>query len=297
MKRPGAARRSRAVVELLARFDEERNIGLATQLQEAGANVVYGIFGYKTHAKMMLIVRREGDRIRRYVHLGTGNYHAGTARSYTDLGLLSSDPEVTQDVHRLFNQLTGLGKPAKLKRLIQAPFQLHKTLLQHIEDETKTAARGKEARIIAKMNSLVEPDIIRALYRASQAGVEVDLIVRGICCLRPGTPGVSENIRVRSIVGRFLEHSRVFFFHARGERTVYASSADWMPRNFFRRVETCFPILDEELKQRVIDECLELSLTDDAQAWLLQADGTYAAAIPGEAPVAAQRALMDELGR
>lgn len=286
-----------AVIELFARFDEERNIDLATQLQEAGANVVYGIFGYKTHAKMIMIVRREGDRIRRYVHLGTGNYHASTARSYTDLGFLTSDPDLTQDVHRLFNQLTGLGKPAKLKRLIQAPFQLHEALVAHIEDERKAAERGKEARVVAKMNSLVEPRIIRALYHASQAGVQVDLIVRGICCLRPGVPGVSENIRVRSIIGRFLEHSRVFFFHARGERIVYASSADWMPRNFFRRVETCFPIDDEVLKERVIDECLEAPLRDDRQAWILQPDGTYEAARSSGDSLASQQALMEKLGR
>jgi len=286
-----------AVIELFARFDEERNIDLATQLQEAGANVVYGIFGYKTHAKMMMIVRREGDHIRRYVHLGTGNYHAGTAHSYTDLGLLTSDSDLTQDVHRLFNQLTGLGKPAQLERLIQAPFQLHDALLGHIEDETQAAERGKQARIIAKMNSLVEPRIIRALYQASCAGVPIDLVVRGICCLRPGVPKVSENIRVRSIVGRFLEHSRVFHFHARGERLVYASSADWMPRNFFRRVETCFPIDDEELRERVIDECLAKPLQDDQQAWLLQPDGSYRAAEPGEHSIASQRELMKKLGR
>lgn len=287
-----------AVVELLARFDEEQNIDLATRLQDAGANVVYGIFGIKTHAKMLMIVRREGDQIRRYVHLGTGNYHAGTARLYTDLGLLTASKSIGQDVHRLFNELTGLGRATRLKRLIQAPFDLHRKLIEWIEDETRAARNGHRARIVMKMNSLAEPNLIRALYRASQAGVEIDLIVRGICGLRPGVEGVSERIRVRSIVGRFLEHSRVYWFHARGRGRTYLASADCMYRNFFRRVEIAFPVRDEELRRRIWDECLETYLRDDAQAWRMHADGTYERLEPSdpEAPFAAQEALMRRLG-
>ena len=251
------------VVELRARFDEASNIRLATQLQEAGAKVVYGIVGHKAHAKMMLVVRREGDELVRYVHLGTGNYHTGTARAYTDLSLLTSDRELCEDVHKVFLQLTAFGKVRRLSQILQAPFTLQKTLLRRIEEEIAAAERGEPARIAAKMNSLSDPAMIRSLYRASQAGVRVDLIVRGICCLRPGVPGWSENIHVRSILGRFLEHTRVYCFHAGGETKVYASSADWMERNLYRRVETCFPLQERALRERVIDECLEAYLADD----------------------------------
>ncbi|MEO0650652.1 MAG: polyphosphate kinase 1 [Planctomycetota bacterium] len=264
-----------AVVELRARFDEQANIDLATRMQDAGVNVVYGIVGYKTHAKIMLIVRREGRRLRRYVHLGTGNYHPGTARAYTDLGYLTCDSEISEDVHQLFLQMTGMGRARRLKRLLQAPFTLHRTLLELIEREAEEARNGRPARIRAKMNSLTEESIIRALYAASQAGVPIDLVVRGACCLRPGVPGVSETVRVRSIIGRFLEHHRVYAFHAAGEDVVWCSSADFMSRNLFRRVECAFPVDPPELKRRVIKETLDLPLKDNTQAWSLMADGSY----------------------
>ncbi|GAB4352383.1 MAG: polyphosphate kinase 1 [Gammaproteobacteria bacterium] len=283
------------VIELRARFDEEANIALATRLQEAGAQVVYGVVGYKTHAKLLMVVRREGRAIRRYCHLGTGNYHAGTARLYTDYGLMTCDRDIGEDVHKLFQQLTGLGKAIKLKKLLQSPFTLHKGMLEHIQREIDNARQGKPARIIAKMNSLVEPEIIRALYRASQAGIQVDLVVRGVCCLRPGVEGISENIRVRSIVGRFLEHSRVFYFENAGEPRLYISSADWMNRNFFRRVEACTPIEDRKLAQRIYRE-LNLYLKDNTQAWLLEPDGRYTPIRPGRAkPRSAQQMLLEKL--
>lgn len=286
------------VIELRARFDEAQNIDLATQLQEAGANVVYGIVGYKTHGKMILVVRRESNEIRRYVHLGTGNYHTGTARAYTDVSYLSSDRLLGQDVHRLFNQLTGLGGAAELSRLIQAPFDLHSTLLARIEFEIEEVRAGREGRIVARMNSLSEPRMIRALYRASNAGVKIDLIVRGICGLRPGIEGVSENIRVRSIVGRFLEHSRIYHFHAGGEGLTYLSSADWMPRNFFHRVELAFPVEDPKLARRIVDECLESYLDDNTQAWELQSNGDYARIERGAAELnSAQVRLLADLSK
>lgn len=286
-----------AVIELRARFDEAANIALATRLEEAGANVVYGVVGYKTHAKLILVVRREDGGLKRYVHMGTGNYHSGTAKAYTDFGLLTSHPDVGEDAHRIFMQLTGLGEASDLKVLLQAPFTLQSTLTKLIEDEIRAAEAGRPAWIVAKMNSLSEPGIIRTLYRASRAGVRIDLIVRGICCLRPGVPGYSENIRVRSIVGRFLEHPRVFYFFAEGEEKVYCSSADFMSRNFFRRIETAFPILEPELKRRVIQETLELYLADNHQAWSLQSDGSYVRLEAGtEEPRPAQRALMAHLG-
>ncbi len=269
------------VVELRARFDEAANINLATRLQQAGANVVYGIVGYKAHAKMLLVVRREDRRLRRYVHLGTGNYHVGTAKAYTDISLFTNDRDIGDDVHKLFMQLTGLGRVGRLKRLYQAPFTLQKSLIALIDKEAHNARAGKPARIMAKMNALAEPRIIQALYRASQAGVQVDLVVRGLCCLRPGVPGVSDNIRVRSIVGRMLEHSRIYYFHADGEALVFCSSADWMQRNFFRRVETCFPIEDARAKERVIAEGLESYLHDNLQAWSLSSDGRYRRVKPG----------------
>jgi len=263
------------VVELRARFDEEANIQLANRLQEAGAHVTYGVVGYKTHAKMILVTRREGRRLRHYVHLGTGNYHARTARLYTDYGLLTADKVIGEDVHRIFQQLTSLGKVKPLRKLLQSPFTLHKALIAKIEREADFARQGKRARIIAKMNALIEPQIIQALYAASQAGVRIDLIVRGVCCLRPGVPGVSERIQVRSIVGRFLEHTRVFHFRNGGKEELWLSSADWMDRNFFRRVEACFPIEDPELRKQIMKEGLELYLADNTQAWALHRDGHY----------------------
>lgn len=263
------------VIELRARFDEAANIEVANDLEEAGAHVVYGVVGYKTHAKMILVVRREAKKLRRYVHLGTGNYHARTARLYTDYGLLTCEKAIGEDVNKLFHQLTGLGRAGKLKKLLQSPFTLHKGMLQYIEQEVRNAERGLPAHIIAKMNSLVEPAVIQALYQASQAGVRIDLIVRGICCLRPGIPGVSENIQVRSIVGRFLEHTRVFCFHNGGDPVVFCSSADWMQRNFFSRVETCFPIEDKGCRDEVIEYGLMSYLSDNTQAWIMQSDGSY----------------------
>ena len=285
------------VIELRARFDEEANIELADQLQEAGAHVVYGIVGYKTHAKMVLIVRREERNFRRYVHLGTGNYHARTSRQYTDFGLLTCDAAIAEDVHKVFQQLTALGRASKLKVLLQSPFTLHKSLLGLIRGEMEIAAKGKPARIIAKMNALTDASVIRALYEASQAGVKIDLIIRGVCALRPGVKGVSDNIHVRSIVGRFLEHARVFYFHNNGTPRVFLSSADWMERNLYRRVEVCFPIEDKRLKQRLIEEGLMCYLADNVQAWVLQSDGTYKRLAPGaHRSRVAQQVLAEEFG-
>ncbi len=263
------------VVELMARFDEEANIGWAARLEHAGAHVTYGVVGYKTHAKMLLVVRREEEGLRRYVHLGTGNYHPRTARLYTDFGLMTANEQIGEDVNEVFTQLTGLGRAGELHHLWQAPFTLHSRMLAAIRAETETARTGGKARIIAKMNALLEPEAISALYEASQAGVRVDLIVRGPCALRPGIPGLSENIRVRSVIGRFLEHSRLFYFHAQGEETLLLSSADWMERNFFRRIELAFPILDPRLKKRVIREGLRPYLSDNVQAWTMESTGGY----------------------
>jgi len=285
------------VIELRARFDEAENIELAEDLQEAGAHVVYGVVGHKTHAKMIMVVRREGRQLRRYVHLGTGNYHARTARLYTDYGLLTCDKAIGDDVHKVFQQLTALGKASKLKKLLQAPFTLHKGMLELIQREAENAREGKQARIIAKMNALIEPQVVQALYEASKAGVKIDLIIRGICALKPGIGGVSDNIHVRSIVGRFLEHTRVFYFLNEGEEIVYLSSADWMGRNFFSRVEVCFPVEDKRLKSRVIKEGLHNYLSDNTQAWVLQSDGSYKRQSPGSAkPRNAQQRLLEELG-
>jgi polyphosphate kinase len=285
------------VVELRARFDEEANLGLADRLQEAGVQVVYGVVGFKTHAKMMLIVRREGQKLRRYVHLGTGNYHSGTARVYTDFGLITADPRIGTDVHLIFQQLSGLAPSLRLECLLQSPFTLHAGLLDRIRREMTHARAGRPGRIIAKLNALNEPQVIRALYQASQAGVQIDLIVRGACTLRPGVPGISENIRVRSIVGRFLEHHRVYWFGNDGSPDLFCSSADWLERNLLRRIETGFPIIDERAAERVFDEALENYLADNLNAWTLSPDGRYRLVVPaeGEPLHSAQSALLARL--
>ena len=287
-----------AVVELRARFDEAANIKMATRLQEAGVNVVYGIVGYKTHAKVIMVIRREEDRLRRYLHLGTGNYHPGTSRAYTDVGLLTCDEVLGEDLHSVFTQLTGLGRLVELEKVLQSPFTLQKRIVALIDAEAEAARAGRPAHIQARMNSLTEPPVIQALYRASQAGVTVQLLVRGVCRLRPGVPGLSETISVRSVVGRFLEHSRVFRFHADGGDLVYCGSADWMERNLHRRVEVVFPIEDPTLKARVIDETLERYFADNAQAWVGRPDGTYVRAevSQGEPRRCAQDELMALLG-
>lgn len=284
-----------AVVELRARFDEETNINLADRLHLAGCQVVYGIVGYKTHAKMCIVVRREGEKLVRYVHLGTGNYHAGTARAYTDYGFFSCDPQMAEDVHQVFRQITGPGNAVPLDQLLQAPFSMHARMCELVAMEAEHARAGRRARIMAKMNALVEPKIIHALYRASQLGVKIDLIVRGVCCLRPGVAGVSENIQVHSILGRFLEHTRVFYFYNNGDPLVYSGSADWMPRNFFQRVEVAFPVKHRELRQRVIEESLENYLQDNQHSWQLNADGSYIRhqAAKNEKPHIAQQQLLE----
>jgi polyphosphate kinase len=285
-----------AVVELKARFDEEANINWAARLEEVGAHVVYGVVGHKTHAKAMMVVRREEGKLRRYVHLGTGNYHPRTARLYTDFGLLTCDDQIASDVNEVFIQLTSLGKAGKLHHLWQSPFTLHARVVEAIRNEARHAKAGKPAAIVAKMNALLEPETIEALYEASQAGVKIDLIVRGVCALRPGIPGLSENIRVRSIVGRFLEHHRIFHFRNGGAEDVYLSSADWMDRNFFRRIELCFPVLDRKLKARVIKEGLRACLADNTQAWEMNADGGYARRRPGKTRRNVQAELLELLG-
>lgn len=286
-----------AVIELRARFDERANIELASKLHQAGATVAYGVVGHKTHCKLLMVVRREGNGMRRYVHLGTGNYHAGTAKVYTDIGYMSAREDLCEDVHNVFMQLTGLGQNVALHELLQAPFSLHQTLCRLIDEETEFARAGKRAHIILKMNSMTEPRIIQRLYVAGQAGVKIDLIIRGICCLRPGIKGISNNISVRSIVGRFLEHTRIYHFHANGEGKTFCASADWMGRNFFRRVETCWPIRERRLADRVVEECLHTYLRDNSQAWLLNSDASYTKAAPGpdEASFSAQEYLLDTL--
>ena len=284
------------VVELMARFDEQTNINWASRLEEVGAHVVYGVVGHKTHAKMALVLRREKGRIKRYGHLGTGNYHLRTARLYTDFGLLTADPKLCEDMDQVFSQLTGLGERRKLKNLLQAPFTLHSSVIGMIRAEARAARAGKPARIRAKMNSLLEPIVIQELYKASQAGVKIDLVVRGVCALRSAVPGLSENITVRSIVGQFLEHSRVFYFYADGEEKVYLSSADWMDRNFFRRIEVAFPVNDKNLKKRVIDEAFTYALKDNLRAWIQQADGSYALVRRRGASFSLHQHLMDRLG-
>ncbi len=302
------------VVELMARFDEEANLNWASRLEDVGAHVVYGVVGHKTHAKMAMIVRRElmsddsnKHVLRRYVHLGTGNYHPRTARLYTDFGLLTANESICADVNEVFTQLTGLGKATKLSQVWQSPFSMHGSVLKAIEHETRIAKGGRagkgsrhivaatnNGRIIAKMNSLVEPEVIEALYRASQAGVKVDLIVRGVCTLKPGVKGLSENIHVRSIVGRFLEHTRIMFFGNGGDAVVMLSSADWMERNFFRRIELCFPVLDKKLKKRVVDEGLMPYLADNVEAWEMNVEGVYTKKKPRTTKLrnAAQESLL-----
>jgi len=283
-----------AVVELRARFDEESNLSLASRLQQAGAMVIYGVVGIKTHAKLMLIQRREDGQLVRYAHLGTGNYHTGNARVYTDYSLLTADDALCEDVHKLFSQLTGMGKVLHMKKLLHAPFTLKPGLLALIAQETTHALAGTPAHIIIKVNSLNEPELMRALYQASGAGVQIDLIVRGICCLRPGVPGVSENIRVRSVVGRFLEHSRAYWFANAGDPKLYLSSADLMERNLDRRIETAFPITGKKLQARV-RHALQLYLDDNSSASALQADGQYQRVVP--APGAAIMDVQTELLR
>jgi polyphosphate kinase len=280
------------VIELRARFDEKANIDLAYKLQEAAVHVVYGVVGYKTHAKMCLVLRREGKQLRNYVHLGTGNYHPKTAQIYTDYGLFSCDKELGEDVRRVFTQLTSLGKVTKLNKLIQSPFTLHSGLMEKIEREIRHAKAGKPAKIIIQVNAVVEPLAIQALYRASQAGVKIQMIVRGMCCLRPNIAGISENIEVRAIVGRFLEHARIYAFHNDGNQEVYASSADLMNRNMFKRVEVCFPIENKKLAQRILRN-LGLYLNDNSQAWIMQSDGSYVRATRGkDEPIIQAQAML-----
>src|SRR5216117_2266288 len=270
-----AGKQVTAIVELRARFDEAANIQWARRLEEAGAHVIYGVVGLKTHCKALLIVRRDADQLRRYVHLGTGNYHPRTARSYTDFSLLTSEPQLTEEVAIVFNTLTGLAGYPGLKKLMVAPFDLHSRLLQCIERERDNAAAGKPARIIAKLNALVDQEIIEKLYEASCADESIDLIVRGICCLRPKIPDLSENIRVISIVGRFLEHSRIYYFENAGDPVVYLSSADWMQRNFYRRIEVAFPVETPALRDQIVNEVIPTILHDRVKARELQPDGTY----------------------
>ena len=288
-----------AVIELRARFDEASNIAVANYLQEAGAVVVYGIVGYKTHAKLMLIVRREDDKIRRYVHLGTGNYHAANAKVYTDYGLFSADPDISEDVHKIFQELTGMGKPANLKKLLHAPFTLHDKLMSFIDDEIAHAKAGKRAHIIVKVNALTERRLIDKLYDASQAGVKIELILRSMCCLRPQVKGLSENITVRSIVGRFLEHTRIYYFYNDGDERLYCGSADWMDRNLFHRVEVAFPIEDKRLFKQIYQDGLLNYLQDNKQAWILSGDGHWQQTklAASEAPHIAQEYLLKVINR
>ncbi len=281
------------LVEIKARFDEANNIAWARRLEENGVHVVYGLIGYKTHCKVTLVVRREGETIRRYVHIGTGNYHPQTARQYTDLSFMTTRPEIAEDASALFNMLTGYCEPPHWKKLAVAPFDMQAALIGHISRQTERAKKGEPARIIAKMNSLVDPSTIRALYAASQAGVEIDLLVRGICCLRAGVKGLSETIRVVSVVDRFLEHSRVFAFGPPESCDVYIASADWMPRNFLRRIEVMCPIEDPALKQRLLHEVLGTALRDNVKARALQPDGSYQRVERPGAVVRSQQTLLE----
>jgi len=284
------------VVELRARFDEQANISLSAKLQEAGAHVVYGVVGYKTHAKMLLIIRREAMHLRQYAHVGTGNYHSRTARIYTDYGLFTANKKICEDINRVFHQLTSMGQTKNLNKLLQSPFTLQDSLEVKIEREKQIAAQGKEGRIIIKLNSLVDATMISALYQASSAGVKIDCIVRGMCSLRPGIPGISDNINVTSIVGRFLEHDRVVYFKNDGKAEVFISSADWMERNLYHRVEIATPIENKALQDRIVNE-LEYYLLDNTQAWKMDADGIYTQATPqdGKEAFIAQEKLLEDL--
>lgn len=283
------------LVELKARFDEQSNIQWARQLERSGVNVMYGLLGLKTHAKVLLVVRKERAGLRRYVHLATGNYNEQTAKTYEDLSYFTAREEFGEDATALFNLLTGYSAPGRWNRLLVAPLGLHQAVLGLIEREAQHARDGRPSRIIAKMNALVDANVIAALYDASRAGVRIDLLVRGICCLRPEVPGISENIRVHAVIDRFLEHARIFHFANGGDEEVYCSSADWMPRNFRRRVETMFPIVDPTLRRRVIDEVLGTMRADNVSGWLLQQDGTYQRLSPeeGMVPVRSQQRFMD----
>jgi polyphosphate kinase len=288
------------VVELKARFDEEANINWAERLEAVGAQVVYGVVGLKTHGKLLLVTRREGTAkrpvLRRYVHLSTGNYNPNTARLYTDVSTLSADAELTQDAESVFQQLASLGKTRPLRRLLQAPFTLHSQMLQRVQQVALAAQAGRRARIVLKVNALTDAALIGALIAAGQAGAKIDLIVRGACSLPPGIPGQTDRIRVRSIVGRFLEHTRVLYFRwGRGadDEALYLTSADWMSRNMFRRIEIAWPVREAALRQRLIDECLVPYLMDGKDAWLEQSDGTYVA-VDGDG-ASAQQALMRRL--
>ena len=285
------------VVELMARFDEEANINWASRLEEVGAHVVHGVVGHKTHAKLTLLVRREDGRLRRYAHLGTGNYHPRTARLYEDFGLFTADEAICADVHEVFRRLTGAGRSTPLRCLLQAPFSLSDHILAAIEREADAARAGRPAAISAKVNALLDTQVIEALYRASQAGVPIDLVVRGVCALRPGVPGRSETIRVRSVIGRFLEHSRIYHFHADGADEVWLASADWMSRNLHRRVEVAFPVRDRRLKARVLSEGFAVHRRDNASAWAMNSDGVYTRRRPraGAAAVISQQVLLKRL--
>jgi polyphosphate kinase len=285
------------VVELKARFDEEANINWAEALETVGAQVVYGVVGLKTHAKMLLVTRREGRQLRRYGHLSTGNYNPNTAKLYTDVSYLTAQPGLTADMDAVFSHLASQSRLPKLKQLIMAPLQLHKRMIDLIEQTAQAAAKGEGARIVAKMNTLTDEPLIRALLAAGQKGVKIDLIVRGACTLPAGVPGVSDHIRVRSIIGRFLEHSRVFYFRMGKEEQLYLSSADWMNRNMLRRIELAWPVTDPVLRQRLIDECLVAYQLDDRDAWELQASGRYERVQPTVWPgKSAQEALMRKFG-
>ncbi|MCK6549642.1 polyphosphate kinase 1 [Myxococcota bacterium] len=292
-----AGKQVTVLVELKARFDEANNIAWARALEESGAHVVYGLIGLKTHAKMMLVLRREGDDLKRYLHLGTGNYNPTTAKLYTDLSLFTAREDVTQDALRLFNVLTGYAELQGIERLVVAPFDLRQRVIAMIDREIEHAQAGRPCGIRAKLNALSDPEVIRALYRASQHKVPIDLLVRGICCLRPAIPGVSETIHVKAIVDRFLEHARIYWFANGGADEVYLSSADWMPRNFDRRIEVAFPILDPALKKRITDEIIPIELSDNTFAWELTNDGRYVRAtlLPGGQPVRAQQAFVEQL--
>ncbi len=287
-----------ALVELKARFDEANNIAWSRALERAGVHVVYGVVGVKTHCKVALVVRREADGIRRYVHQSTGNYNPTTARIYTDIGLFTADPEFGEDASELFNLLTGYSQGHRWKKLLVAPRGLRDRVVELIDRERRNAEMGRPARVIAKMNALVEPSVIDALYDAAQAGADVDLMIRGICCLRPGLPGLSERVRVRSVVDKFLEHSRIFYFENAGDPEVYLSSSDWMPRNFYRRIEVMFPVEDPRLKQRIIHEILPVVLADNVKARVLRSDGSYDRLLPAETePALRSQVVLQELAR